>query len=143
MLLWKGRWSSSDFKGYVFLICITPVADMILQWKNVEETKKEKKGGREGGRNIGRKGKRTERNTKVGRRKQGRKKGATLWGTKSTFYCCKWLKIFWIKEIIFKFKERCPNSQKREWDAFQNSQSSKPEVDPHFLEWCVKQTLSR
>lgn len=99
---------------------------MIPHWINMEETKKEKKVGREGGRE----GKGRERKTEGGGRKQRKKKGVRLWDTISTFYYHKWVIILRIKKIIFKFKDSHPNSQKRECDAFQNSQNSKLEVDP-------------
>ena len=101
---------------------------------------KEKKVGRKGGRE----GKGREGKTEGGGRKQRKKKGVRLWDTMGTFYYHKWIIILRIKKIIFKFKDSHPNSQKRECNAFKNSQNSKLEVIPrHFLKWFVKQKVGR
>lgn len=119
-----------DKIGILGLLCLSYVHNP-SSWHDSTLNKygrnKERKESGEGKRE---RGKGRKRKTEGGGRKQRKKNGVRLWDTMSTFYYHKWVIMLRVKKIIFKFKDSHPNSQKRECDAFQNSQNSKPEVDP-------------
>lgn len=116
MLLWKERCKSFDFKGHTHLSYLNNISS----WHDSTLNK------------CGRKKRREEGWERGGRERGSRDErgGTKLWDTISTFYCCKWIKILRIKQLIFKLEESSPTFQKKEWDALQNSQNGKLEVDP-------------